>query len=114
MFKKLQVSQTQTFPQKTTVHLNVGIYVGDGLDGTLYSSYAYEVKGIGNNEDQAVAAAIRKVNPMQQDLQEAIVKGKKKMILEYYDKMSGNIIQTKTTAAAGRYEDAINMLSQFR
>lgn len=108
--QKLQVSQTQTFPQKTTVHLNVGIYVGDGLDGTLYSSYACEVKGIGNNEDQAVAAAIRKVNPMQQDLQEAIVKGKK-MILEYYDKMSGNIIQTaKTTAAAGRYEDAINML----
>lgn len=90
--QKLKSSQTQTVPQKNAVEINVGIYVGDGLDGTLYSSYNCEVKGIGNSEDQAIA------------------KGKK-MILNYYDKMSGNIIQTaKSTAASGKYEDAINML----
>lgn len=108
--QKLKSSQTQTFPQKNAVEISIGIYVGDGLDGTLYSSYNCEEKGIGSSEDQAIAAAVRKVNPNQEELQRAIIKGKE-MILKYYDKMSGNIIQTaKATAAAGRYEDAINML----
>ena len=108
--QKLKSSQTQTFPQKNAVEISIGIYVGDGLDGTLYSSYNCDVKGIGNSEDQAISSAIRKVNPKQEELQEAIAKGKK-MILNYYDKMSGNIIQTaKSTAASGKYEDAINML----
>lgn len=62
---------------KNAVEINVGIYVGDGLDGTLYSSYNCDVKGIGNSEDQAISSAIRKVNPKQEELQEAIAKGKK-------------------------------------
>ncbi len=108
--QKLKSSQTQTFPQKYAVQANIGIYVGDGLDGTLYSSYNCEVKGIGDSEDQAIANAARKVNPNQEDLQRAIIKGKEQ-ILKYYDKMSGNIIQTaKASAAAGKYDDAINML----
>lgn len=108
--QKLNSSQTQTFPQKNAVQVNIGIYVGDGLDGTLYSSYSYEAKGIGDSEDQAIANAVRKVNPNQEDLQRAILKGKKQ-ILKYYEKMSGSIIQTaKATAAAGKYDDAINML----
>lgn len=108
--QKLNSSQTQTFPQKNAVQVNIGIYVGDGLDGTLYSSYSYEAKGIGDSEDQAIANAVRKVNPNQEDLQRAILKGKEQ-ILKYYEKMSGCIIQTaKATAAAGKYDDAINML----
>ncbi len=108
--QKLKSSQTQTFPQKNAVQISVGIYVGDGLDGTLYSSYNCEVKGIGDSEDQAISNAVRKVNPNQEELQKAIFKGKEQ-ILKYYDKMSGNIIQTaKGSAAAGKYEDAINML----
>ncbi len=108
--QKLRSSQTQTFPQKNAVEVSIGIYVGDGLDGTLYSSYTCEAKGIGDSEDQAIASAIRKVVPTQEALQSAIVKGKEQ-ILNYYDKMSGNILQTaKATAAAGKYDDAINML----
>lgn len=108
--QKLRSSQTQTFPQKNAVEVSIGIYVGDGLDGTLYSSYTCEAKGIGDSEDQAIASAIRKVVPTQEALQSAIVKGKEQ-ILNYYDKMSGSILQTaKATAAAGKYDDAINML----
>ena len=108
--QKLRSSQTQTFPQKNAVEVSIGIYVGDGLDGTLYSSYTCEAKGIGDSEDQAIASAIRKVVPTQEALQSAIIKGKEQ-ILNYYDKMSGSILQTaKATAAAGRYDDAVNML----
>ena len=42
--QKLKSSQTQTFPQKNAVEISIGIYVGDGLDGTLYSSYNCEEK----------------------------------------------------------------------
>ena len=108
--QKLKSNQTQTFPQKYAVQVNIGIYVGDGLDGTLYASYNCESKGIGDTEDQAIANAVRKLNPNQEDLQRAIFKGKEQ-ILSYYDKMSGNIIQTaKASAAAGKYDDAVNML----
>ncbi len=106
----LKSSQTQTIPQKNAVQANIGIYVGDGLDGTLYSSYHSDVKGIGNSEDEAIASAVMKINPKEEDLQKALLKGKKDILI-YYDKMSSSIIQkAKASASAGKYEEAINML----
>lgn len=108
--QKVNSNMTQTCPQKNAVQINIGIYVGDGLDGTLYSSYSCESKGIGESEDQAIANAIRKIDPSKESLQVAIAKGKEQ-ILRYYDLMSANIIQTaKGSAAAGKYEEAINIL----
>ena len=48
--QKLKSEQTQTVPQKNAVQVSIGIYVGDGLDGTLYSSFSTEAKGIGSSE----------------------------------------------------------------
>ena len=102
--------QTQTFPQKNAVVISACIYVGDGLDGTLFSNYCCEKKGIGDTEQQAIASAIRKINPNDEKLQTAIDKGKKQ-ILKYYDHMSGNIIAAaKTAAANGKFEEAMSML----
>ena len=102
--------QTQTFPQKNAVVVNICIYVGDGLDGTIFSNYCCEKKGIGDTEQQAIASAIRKINPNDEKLQIAIDKGKKQ-ILKYYDRMSGNIIAAaKTAAANGKFEEAMSML----
>ena len=108
--QRLRSEQTQTIPQKNAVQVSIGIYVGDGLDGTLYSSFSTETKGIGDSEDQAIAAAVRKLNPTQPQLQEAVAKGKQR-ITEYYDRMSDDIIKTaKASAAAGKYDEAMNML----
>ena len=108
--QKVKSVQTQTYPQKSAVDVIIGIYVGDGLDGTLFSSYSCEKKGIGDSELQALASAINKVNPCQPDLQMAIEKGKKQ-ILDYYSRMSSSIIAAaKATAAEGKYDDAMSML----
>lgn len=108
--QKLRSEQTQTVPQKNAVLVSIGIYVGDGLDGTLYSNFSTEAKGIGDSEDQAIAAAVRKLNPALPQLQEAVAKGKQR-ITEYYDRMAANIIQTaNASAAAGKYDEAMNML----
>ena len=108
--QKIKSVQTQTYPQKNAVDVVISIYVGDGLDGTLFSSYSCEKKGVGDSESQALASAINKVNPYQQDLQMAIEKGKKQ-ILDYYSRMSSSIISAaKATAAKGKYDDAMSML----
>ena len=53
---------------------------------------------------------MRKLNPALPQLQEAVAKGKQR-ITEYYDRMAANIIQTaKASAAAGKYDEAMNML----
>lgn len=103
-------SQTQTIPQNNAVRLNIGIYVGDGLDGTLFSTYIYDAKGIGDTEDHAIASAIKKISATQPKLQEAIALGKRR-ILDYYENMADGIIKAaKAAASAGNYDEAVNML----
>lgn len=106
----LDISETQTYPQKTVLKANISIYVGDGLDGTLFSNYVMEAKGLGDDKDQAIASAVRKINPNAPELQAAIQKGKEK-IMAYYDRMAPQIVsKAEATAAAGNYDDAITML----
>lgn len=106
----LDISETQTYPQKTVLNANISIYVGDGLDGTLFSNYVMEAKGLGDDKDQAIASAVRKINPNAPELQAAIQKGKEK-IMAYYDRMAPQIVsKAEATAAAGNYDDAITML----
>lgn len=57
----LDISETQTYPQKTVLKANIGVYVGDALYGMLFSSYIMEAKGLGDDKDQAIAAAVRKI-----------------------------------------------------
>ena len=106
----LDISETQTYPQKTVLKANISIYVGDGRDGTLFSNYVMEAKGLGDDKDQAIASAVRKINPNAPELQAAIQKGKEK-IMAYYDRMAPQIVsKAEATAAAGNYDDAITML----
>lgn len=106
----LDISETQTYPQKTVLKASIGVYVGDGLDGTLFSSYIMEAKGLGDDKDQAIASAVRKINPNAPELQTAIQKGKEK-IMAYYDRMAPQIIsKAEAAAASGTYDDAISML----
>lgn len=108
--QELDAAMTETTPQKFAVRLNVGIYIGDGLDGTLYSSCVKELKGIGDTKDEAYASAIKKYRPADTEVQAAVQLGKTR-ILEYYDRISQNIISTaKSSAASGDYDNAITSL----
>lgn len=108
--QKTESRQTQTIPQRNAVRLNIGIYVGDGLDGTLFSSYIYEAKGVGNTEDHAMASAIKKIDAAQPELQRVITAGKQR-IITYYDNSAGTIMNAAAaSASAGNYDEAVNML----
>lgn len=102
--------QTATIPSKTALRLNIGIYIGDGIDGTLYSSWQTELRGIGDDGDMARLAALRKLNTIDSGLQQAVELGRQR-IISYYDSHASSIIAAAQAHAAGKqYDKAILVL----
>jgi len=101
---------TATAPPMTALNLEVTLFVGDGIDGTLFSSTSQQLLGVGTNETKAYIAAIKRLNPRSPDIQECIQEGKKK-IIEYYN---GNcdFILTESISKSQRkqYDEAIATL----
>ncbi len=107
---ELDKTQTATAPVKTVVNLSVTVYIGNGDDGTLFSSCNFEVKGIGGTTAEAYASAYRKININNPELGAAIQVGKER-VSEYYNANASDIIsRAKAQAAAGQYDDAYNSL----
>ena len=101
---------TATIPQKTAVRLLVTFYIGDGLDGTLYSSQAIEVKGAGDNRDDAWLSALRKISPRDTGLRGMVDTGKSR-ITGYYDEAAPGIMSAAEAAAkSGDYGEAARLL----
>lgn len=108
--QEVAVKETATIPVKVSVILSVAIYVGDGVDGTKYSSYIVEVKGVGDDKEGAYAHAFRRINKNDSNLQLSIETGKRR-ILQYYDKMGPSIIaKAKAAVASKKYADAVGLL----
>ena len=108
--QELEKSETATIPSKTAIKAAATIYIGDGIDGTLFSSYTTEIKGIGDTESQAYSSIIRKIQVRDPKLQEAVETGKQR-IIQYYDQIAPNIISSAQAAAkGGNFDEAISML----
>jgi len=96
----IEESTTATVPVMTAVELGVTIYVGDGQDGTLFSSWYTEVKGVGDSRDAAWKAAIKKISPKNPELVASIEKGKSK-VAAYFASAGPSIIAKAKSAAQG-------------
>lgn len=103
-------TMTATIPQKTALRISFSLYIGDGIEGTLFATANKEVTGIGKEEDDAYITAIRKLPTNDRAFVSCVNEGKKR-IIEYYDKISGSVISSaKTLAAMGDNQGAINKL----
>lgn len=108
--QEVKSGKTQTIPLKYATRMMVGIFVGDGINGTLFSQHAIEVNGIGNDKEDAIMSAIRKINVYDPQLVKAVERGKAR-IVRYYDQMASNLLRTaRSAAAAGHYDEALNIL----
>ncbi len=108
--QEIDCETTATYPPKTAVRVSATIYVGDGIEGTLFSSYTKEYKGIGDNREDAYAAVVKKLQANDAELLHSVQVGKER-ILQYYNQISGNIMKTaEADAKAGHYEEAISAL----
>lgn len=101
---------TSTYPQKVVVKIEIKMFVGDGLSGILFSSYAGEYRGIGANTDEAIMSAIGKLRPNETGLQVFIKKGCERINKYYEDSANDIFASAKTEMASGNPESAIWLL----
>jgi len=106
----VSLEKTNTAPSKTALRLSIVLYIGDGVSGTLFSSWEKEVRSVGNDETQAYLAAIRNISPSNPDIQAFVRKGCDQ-IIAYYDNISNDIItKARTLAKSRKHDQAIALL----
>ncbi len=102
---------TPTAPPMHSVTVQLTLYIGDGVEGTVYSTYSMTLKGVGTNETKAYLAAIKNLKGADGNVQKFVEKGKSK-IYEYYSRNCDKIIKSANLLASqGKFDESIFALS---
>lgn len=100
-----------TAPTKVVARMSLSVAVGDGVSGICFATTELQLKGVGQNDNAAVVAAIRAVPASDKRFNDALQGGSQR-IISYYDEQWPNIAgKVETLAAQGKYEEAIYELS---
>lgn len=95
---------------KIAVELDIYLFLGDGINGTLFSTTSFTVKGIGSSPEKARISALRKAPARSNEMQSFINLGKER-IISYYEAQGPSMIKTAQTLAQSHdYENAISIL----
>ena len=98
---------TESAPPMTAFNLTVTFYIGDGIEGTKFSSTSINVKGVGENENKAYISALKNISPSNPTLQSFIETGKNR-IMEYYNSKCDFILkQAQSLASQSKFDEAI-------
>lgn len=107
----LSESTTASIPQKTSLKVSFMFFVGDGVAGSLFGSSNIEVVGVGNNHEEAVYSAIRKINIHNKDIQSLIAESKTR-IIKFYNTVGSSLIkEAEGYIARNNYETALSKLA---
>ena len=90
--------------------LAVSLYIGDGVSGTKFSNYTFNVKGNGNSETKAYIAAIKQIKPADPNFKNFIDEGKEKIISYYNSQCDFYLKEAQTLTSKGDYSNAISTL----
>ena len=92
---------TPTAPPMIAYNLGITFYIGDGQDGTLFTSDHMTLKGVGVTETKAYISALKRISTSNAAIKSFVEEGKRK-ILEYYERKceytvgrGGNVCPTK-------------------
>lgn len=110
--RELNLEKSETAPVIYIYNLEVNLYIGDGIDGTLFSSCSLEVKAAGDSKDKAYMAALKKIKASDPQYQSFINEGKKKIVDYYTAKCDFIITQAQTKAKNQDFDAAIAELMQ--
>lgn len=102
---------TPTAPAMHALSLDITLYIGDGIDGTKFSSTSVSVKGVGENETKAYISAIKGISASNNAIKTFIESGKAKILKYYNTKCDFIISDAQSLASQGRYEEAFYKLS---
>lgn len=92
-----------------TVALN--FYVGDGVEGRLFSSCTIESKGVGQTPDKAYINALKNVRINDPALKAMVAKGKEEIVAYYNTNCDIIIAEAKSQAARNEFSAAIDNLT---
>lgn len=102
---------TATAPPITALTIEATFYIGDGIDGTLFASTSFELKGVGTNESKAYIAAIKQIKPANKSMEVLVEKGKTKIIKYYNSRCDFIIKEAQSLSSQKKFEEAICALS---
>ncbi len=97
-------------PPKIALNLDITLYIGDGINGTLYTSKSFNVKGVGSNETKAYIAAIKNMRTNGDDVQLFVTEGKQKIIDFFNNNCELIQKEANTLANQNRFEEALGLL----
>jgi hypothetical protein len=96
-----------TAPPMTALFLQITFFIGDGVEGKIFSTKTIDAKGVGTNENKAFMEAIKTINPSNPQLASFIDDAKTK-ILSYFETQCDNIIkEVNVMAGLYKYDEAI-------
>lgn len=98
-------------PVKTSINVDLTLFIGDGYEGTKFSSTTLSISGVGNNETQAYIQALNKVNARNQVIQNFINTGKIRIIDYYNSKCDIIIKEAQNLASRNEFQQAIQKLT---
>ena len=90
--------------------VEITFYIGDGVEGTLFSTKTVNAKGVGETLDKAYIAALKTIKPNDPSYAEFIQQGKEKIIAYYTAKCGIIIDEAKSMASIGNFDEAIYTL----
>ncbi len=110
--RELNLEKSETAPVIYIYNLEVNFYIGDGIDGTLFSNCSLEVNAAGDSKEKAYMAALKKIKATDPQYQAFIDKGKKKIVDYYTAKCDFIITQAQTKAKNQDFDAALAELMQ--
>jgi len=104
---------TSTSPVMIASTLNVFLCIGDGIDGTLFSSINITLKGVGTTEIKSINSALSKLNIKSENISDFLKKGKNK-IFQYYAQNCDLLIQkAQISSSKEDYNKSLNELANI-
>ena len=102
---------TPTAPPMHAYTLALNFYVGDGVEGRLFSSYTIECTGVGQTPDKAYINALKNVRVNDPGFKAMVDKGKKEIIAYYNTNCDIVISDAQTKVKRHEYSEAIDLLN---
>ncbi len=100
-------------PPMVALELETTLYIGDALNGTLYSSHSYGTrKCVGETEDKAYMSGLRNLPVESTAIREFVSNGKNKIVEYYNSQIDFLLSQAESLSNQNRYDEAIALLME--
>ncbi len=108
----LQKEIISTAPPKHVLNIGLSLFIGDGIQGTLFTSNTVTLKGVGETEEKAYLAAFKMLNIQDPRLAELLESGKEKIIAYYNTQCRFILREAGTLASQRKFDEALALLME--